>query len=115
MTSRDLREWLDYLRDQGFPAGGINDVWESWKQPTGSTSVKQAAQQLGVSKETVFKLCADGMLSHARIGRRITITPAQLAEYQRGRKYTVERTASHLGLWSSAGGCESALLGRGGP
>ena len=83
MTGKDLREWIDYLRDQGYPAGVINGAWEPWKQPNGSMSVKQVAEILGVSKETVYKLCAEGTLSHHRHGRRITITPAQLAEYQR--------------------------------
>ncbi|WP_428308892.1 helix-turn-helix domain-containing protein [Lacipirellula sp.] len=45
-------------------------------------SVAQAAGLLGVSKETVYKLCAEGDLSHNRIGTRITITPDQLAEYR---------------------------------
>lgn len=53
----------------------------------GAMSVEDAANQLGVSKETVYKLCADGSLTHNRIGRRITITPQQLAEYQQTASY----------------------------
>lgn len=53
----------------------------------GAMSVQDAADQLGVSKETVYKLCADGSLTHNRIGRRITITPQQLAEYQQTASY----------------------------
>jgi excisionase family DNA binding protein len=49
----------------------------------GDMSVVQVAQQLGVSKETVYGLCASGDLVHNRIGRRITITPEQLADYRR--------------------------------
>ncbi len=53
----------------------------------GALSVQAAAIQLGVSKETVYKLCADGTLTHNRIGRRITITPEQLAEFQQTASY----------------------------
>jgi excisionase family DNA binding protein len=45
-------------------------------------TVQDAADQLGVSKETVYKLCAEGTLSHTRIGRRITITQEHLAEFR---------------------------------
>jgi excisionase family DNA binding protein len=81
---KNIREWLDYLRDQGYPAGIFNGAYDP--RSRGSLSVKQAAQQLGVSKETVYKLCDEGTLAHQRIGRRITITPAQLAEYQREQR-----------------------------
>jgi excisionase family DNA binding protein len=46
-------------------------------------SVPQAAEILGVSKETVYRLCTDGILSHARVRNRITITPQQLEQYRR--------------------------------
>jgi excisionase family DNA binding protein len=49
----------------------------------GDLSVVQAAQFLGVSRETVYGLCASGDLEHNRIGRRITITSQQLANYRR--------------------------------
>jgi excisionase family DNA binding protein len=49
----------------------------------GVMSVKQAAEQLGVSRETVYKLCGEGTLPHTRIRNRITITLAQLGQYQR--------------------------------
>lgn len=48
---------------------------------SGPLSVKAAAKRLGVSKEIVYKLCADNELPHNRIGRRITITPQQLDVY----------------------------------
>lgn len=54
--------------------------------PTAALSVKQAAAELGVSKETIYKLCDERVIPHGRIGRRITITPAQLAEYQSARR-----------------------------
>lgn len=50
-------------------------------------SVSNVAQKLGVSKETVYKLCNEGSLRHTRIGRRITITPHQLSEYQLREDY----------------------------
>jgi excisionase family DNA binding protein len=48
----------------------------------GPLSVVQAAKELGVSKETVYKLCAEGDLSHVRIANRITITREQLEQYR---------------------------------
>ncbi len=41
-----------------------------------------AAKQLGVSKETIYRLCAEGALPHIRIRNRISITPEQLRQYQ---------------------------------
>jgi excisionase family DNA binding protein len=49
----------------------------------GPLTVEQAAAELGVSNSTVYRLCDDGVLSHARIGTRITITPQQLEQYRR--------------------------------
>jgi excisionase family DNA binding protein len=46
-------------------------------------SVPQAAEILGVSKETVYRLCNDGLLSHTRVRSRITITQQQLEQYRR--------------------------------
>jgi excisionase family DNA binding protein len=65
----------------------LNRVLAALETPTPPTngadmSVAQVAALLGVSKETVYKLCAEGDLSHNRIGTRITITPDQLAEYR---------------------------------
>jgi excisionase family DNA binding protein len=51
--------------------------------PNAAMSVLQVAESLGVSKETVYGLCADGTMPHTRVGKRITVTPAQLAEYRR--------------------------------
>jgi excisionase family DNA binding protein len=50
--------------------------------PSPAMSVVEAAGVLGVSKETVYRLCSDQQLAHSRIGARITITPQQLADYQ---------------------------------
>lgn len=49
---------------------------------SGVYSVKQAAKQLGVSKETVYGLCASGELDCTKIGRRITITQQHLDAYR---------------------------------
>jgi excisionase family DNA binding protein len=46
-------------------------------------SVPQVAELLGVSKETVYRLCTDGLLAHARVRNRITITRQQLEQYRR--------------------------------
>ena len=55
-------------------------------QHTGSESdamsIKEAAKQLGVSKGILYRLCQDGVMPHNKIGRRITITPAQIEEYR---------------------------------
>ncbi len=48
----------------------------------GDMSVVQVAALLGVSKETVYGLCASGDMECNRIGKRITITPAQLTSYR---------------------------------
>lgn len=48
----------------------------------GALSVKQVAAELGVSRETVYKLCSENALRHTRVGRRITITRQQLDDYQ---------------------------------
>jgi excisionase family DNA binding protein len=54
------------------------------KDTNGAMSVRQVADQLGVSKETVYAMCRDGRLPCTRIGRRVTITPEQLKSYQSG-------------------------------
>jgi excisionase family DNA binding protein len=55
---------------------------ESTRPVAEPMSVQDAARQLGVSKETVYKLCADNAMPHTRVGRRITISRQQLADYQ---------------------------------
>jgi excisionase family DNA binding protein len=54
--------------------------------PSAALSVKDAAKQLGVSRETVYKLAEERVLPHTRIGRRIVISPEQLAAYQSSRR-----------------------------
>lgn len=53
----------------------------------GPLSVKQAADELGVSPETVYKLCAENGLRHTRIGRRITISRQHLENYRDGHRF----------------------------
>lgn len=53
----------------------------------GPLSVKQAADELGVSPETVYKLCAENGLRHTRIGRRITISRQHLEIYRDGHRF----------------------------
>ncbi len=48
-------------------------------------SVKEAARLLGFCPATVYKLCADGGLPHARILNAIRIVPADLARFVRER------------------------------
>jgi excisionase family DNA binding protein len=61
-------------------AAGLSSTQQN--TPSGALSVRQVAEQLGVSKETVYKLCGDGSMPHSRIGRRVVISREQLAEFQ---------------------------------
>lgn len=45
-------------------------------------TVAAAAKLLGVGKGVLYKLCKEGEMPHTKIGRRITITPAQIEEYR---------------------------------
>ena len=50
-------------------------------------SVREAAQLLGVGKGLVYNLCAEGVLPHLRLGRKLLLPRAGLVEW-------VKRTAS---------------------
>lgn len=50
--------------------------------PEHALTVKEVAQRLGVSASMVYKLVGEQLLPHTRVGRRITVTPAQLEEYR---------------------------------
>lgn len=78
-AANQLRRCLQALDTDSPPANG------------GAMNVAQAAGLLGVSKETVYGLCSDGLLQHTRIGRRITISPQQLADYQRQQTLVAPR------------------------
>lgn len=54
---------------------------EDLPTPNRAMSVVEVAEVLGVSKETVYRLCSERRMPHDRISRRIAITPEQLAEY----------------------------------
>ena len=79
------------IRDKKYAAsavGQLRRVLEEIETPPpaiegGDMSVQQVASLLGVSKETVYGLCASGDLECNRHGRRITISPQQLEEYRR--------------------------------
>lgn len=69
-------------------ANQLRRILKQLETPTPPTngadmSVAQVAALLGVSKETVYRLCREGDLTCNHIGTRITVTGAQLAEYRR--------------------------------
>lgn len=80
-----MNKLLESWAKAGVRVVGINDAWQPWQKekPSGALTVKQAAERLGVSKETIYGLCSDGSMPHTRIGKRITITEQQLQQYQR--------------------------------
>jgi excisionase family DNA binding protein len=52
-------------------------------------TVRQAADRLGVSCQTVYNLCAARLLRHSRIGLgrgKIAISQEAIAEYLKGRE-----------------------------
>jgi excisionase family DNA binding protein len=50
-------------------------------QKTLLLTVKQVAQQLGMSTASVYGLCADGRLPHIRILNAIRVAPADVAAF----------------------------------
>ena len=44
-------------------------------------NARQAAQYLGVSRKTIYNLCAEGILPHTKSGGRLTFTERSLYEY----------------------------------
>lgn len=44
-------------------------------------SVKMAAQYIGVSKDTVRKLCLNGEMEHVRVGRLYRITKQHIINF----------------------------------
>lgn len=55
-------------------------------------SVTEAAARLGVSPLTVYRLCAQGKLTHHKVGSRaIRILPADIDAYQKGQAAGTDR------------------------
>jgi excisionase family DNA binding protein len=44
-------------------------------------NARQAAQYLGVSRKTIYNLCAEGILPHTKTGGRLTFTEESLYEH----------------------------------
>lgn len=44
-------------------------------------NARQAAQYLGVSRKTIYNLCAEGILPHTKSGGRLTFTEQSLYEH----------------------------------
>jgi excisionase family DNA binding protein len=75
--------WFDRTRDANAAATLVLAQVQAQAGGFGhNLTVKEAANKLGVSPETVYKLCADGSMPCTRVGRRVVISSEQLAEYQ---------------------------------
>lgn len=44
-------------------------------------NARQATQYLGVSRKTIYNLCAEGILPHTKSGGRLTFTEQSLYEH----------------------------------
>ncbi len=44
-------------------------------------NARQAAEYLGVSRKTIYNLCAEGILPHTKTGGRLTFTARSLYEH----------------------------------
>jgi len=51
-------------------------------------SVREVAQRLNVATSTVYKICAEGKLPHARVSNAIRVPEAALATYVDARRST---------------------------
>src|SRR3990172_4876508 len=51
-------------------------------------SVREVAQRLNVATSTVYKICAEGKLPHARVSNAIRVPEAALATYVDARRLT---------------------------
>lgn len=72
------------------PAAGLlqagSTQGELPRSPRPLLSVREAARLLDLSPATVYKLCAEGKLSHARILSAIRVVPADLGEFVMRRR-----------------------------
>jgi excisionase family DNA binding protein len=49
--------------------------------------LREVAEYLGLSMDTVHRMCRDGRLPHVRIGRRIRVEPEELARWIAQRRH----------------------------
>jgi excisionase family DNA binding protein len=78
--------WLRYTGDVNAAATLVLAQVQS-RASTEAMTVVDVAKRLGVSKETIYKLCNENVMPHCRVGRRISISPQQLAEYQSSPRF----------------------------
>lgn len=68
-----------FLEVTGEPGAAAMLVLAEVIQKTPKTiTVKEAAERLGVSERTIYRLCEEGQLDHQRVGRSIRIRPDNL-------------------------------------
>jgi excisionase family DNA binding protein len=76
-TRQILAKCLAASRADGKATGAKSET-----ATNGAMSVAEVAEQLGVSKSTVYTMCREGRMPCTRIGGRITISPVQLRSFQ---------------------------------
>lgn len=59
----------------------LADVTANKPVADATLSLKDASQVLGISDDSVGRLCRDGKLGHKRVGRKIRINRADLDKY----------------------------------
>jgi len=86
-TELHLRVSTDRQTASGgwLPQVGSTDC-DAPRLPRPLLSVREAARLLGVHPATVYKLCADRQLPHARVLNAIRIVPADLARFVQERR-----------------------------
>ena len=78
MIQKLYRQFLDVTGDPGAAALlTLAQVIEQKPQRVALT-VKEAAASLGVSKNTIYRLCEEGLLRHQKLGRTVRIQPDDL-------------------------------------
>jgi len=58
-------------------------------------TVRDAAERLGVCTATVYKLCAEGSLTHVRVVNAIRIAPEDLAAFLAARRFVQMPRSEH--------------------
>jgi excisionase family DNA binding protein len=83
----NLQKLADRLRSLGAPTIYVHRwPWAPPEEKPAAYSVAQAAAELGVSKETVYREVSEGLMPHSKVRGRITITAEQLAKYRERRE-----------------------------